>query len=108
MPVVLVANYIRQRGTGEECDEAADPLLDEIEGRGLERLEKTRSQSDRDAILDPKRMPASRREAELARCAQRLAIEVCKQDCGSLIVAHEFAAIDVSVPCAALSGNAPL
>jgi tryptophan halogenase len=62
-----VANHIRQRGIGKKRDEAADALLDQINGRGLERLEKTGGQTDRDAVLVPKRLPAPRRETDVAR-----------------------------------------
>src|SRR5206468_8530595 len=69
---------------------------------------KSSRQTDRNDVPVPKFLPLSRREFQELRIAQRSAIEILKKHVCSLIVTDELAAVNMSVPCAVLEGDAEL
>ncbi len=65
--VVFVAKNRRLRSVGKQRDEAADALPDEVQRRRFQRLEKTRRETDGDAVLLPEFLAMAGREADEPR-----------------------------------------
>ena len=63
---------------GEQRQEHGDAALDEVNAGGLQRFEKTRRQSDRNAILVPEALAPAGGELQLEGFGQRLALDAAQ------------------------------
>src|SRR5581483_538737 len=106
--VVFLRELRLEPAVGEELDQPADAGLDQVDARGLERLEETAGETERHAIVLPDLTPLSGGEFEQSRRPERCPIEVGEQCPGSLVLIEVAAAEDVSVARAVLQRDPPL
>ncbi len=107
-PVVFGGQLRREVAIRKAFDQSPHPIHDQLDAGGLERLHEPGRQAQRNAIAHPRLAAAAGGEAQLPRFAERWRIQAVEQHARGLLVAHEAAAIDVSVAGAVLERDAPL
>src|ERR1700730_9700727 len=107
-PVVFVGIARIEGAVGKDGRQLRYPTLNEMDAGGSQGLQKPAGEPQRDTVLVPELLAATRSEPQEARLCQRAAIEVGQQRRCGLVVAEERARVHVAIADSMLQWNAPL
>jgi hypothetical protein len=97
LPIEIIDIDVVDRSIRKVAQQSGDSRLHEMNARRFERFEKPARKAHCNTVAVPGFLAFARDKSQRPRFGKRFAVQILKQRCGSFVIAHEAAAVDVSV-----------